>query len=63
MCYSLQSTDRIFVKGYGFLFFAKYVCKHIEKKISKKLSRKYSQKFIGRAKKLQQMHLKLFQRE
>ena len=36
MCYSVQSRDQIFVKGYGFLSFAKNMGKNIGKKISKK---------------------------
>ena len=41
--YSLQTKDRIFVKGYGFLFFARNMGKYIGKNISKNLSGKYSQ--------------------
>ena len=41
-CYSVQPRDRIFVKGYGFLSFAKNMGKHIGKNISKNLSSKYS---------------------
>ena len=33
--YSVQPSDRIFVKGYVFLFFAKNVAKNIGKNISK----------------------------
>ena len=36
MCYSVQSRDQIFVKGYGFLSFAKNMGKNIGRKISKK---------------------------
>ena len=36
MRYSVQPRDRIFVKGYGFLSFAKNMSKNIGKKISKK---------------------------
>ena len=42
MRYSVQPTDRIFVKGYGFLTFAE----NIGKNISKSLSCKYSQKLL-----------------
>ena len=42
--YSVQSRDRIFVKGYGFLSFVKNMGKNIGKNISKCLSGKYSQK-------------------
>ena len=37
---SVQSRDRIFVKGYGILSFAKYMGKNIGKNISKNLSSK-----------------------
>ena len=43
MRYSLQPRDQIFVKGYGFLSFAKKVGKNIGKNISKNLIGKYSQ--------------------
>ena len=43
MRYSIESRDRIYVRGYGFLSFAK--------NIGKNLSNKYSQKFIDTAKK------------
>ena len=42
--YSVQDRDRIFVKGYGFLSFAKSMGKNIGKNISKNLGGKYSQK-------------------
>ena len=37
MRYSLQPRDQIFVKGYGFLSFAKNMGKNIGKNISKNL--------------------------
>ena len=40
--YSVQLRDRIFVKGYGFLSFAKNMGKNIGKNITKSLSIKYS---------------------
>ena len=43
MRYSIEPKDRIYVKGYGFLSFAK--------NIGKNLSNKYSQKLIDTAKK------------
>ena len=43
MGYSIEPRDRIYVKGYGFLSFAK--------NIGKKLSNKHSQKLIDSAKK------------
>ena len=36
--YSVQSRDRLFVKGYGFLSFAKNMVKKIGKNIGKNLS-------------------------
>ena len=48
--YSVHSRDRIFVKGYGFLSFAKDKGKNIGKNISKNLSGKYSQKSFDQAK-------------
>ena len=41
-CYSVQPRDRIFVKGYGFLSFAKNMGRDIVKNISKNLGSKYS---------------------
>ena len=42
--------DRILVKGYGFLSFAKNISKSIGKDISKNLNGKYSQKRLDHAK-------------
>ena len=42
--YSVQSRDRIFVKGYGFLL------KNMGRNISKSLSSKYSLKLLDHAK-------------
>ena len=61
--YSVQPKDRIFVKGYGFLSLAKNMGKNIGKSISKNLSGKYSQKHLDHVSNLQQMHLKLLQKE
>ena len=44
--YSVQLRDRTFVKGYGFLSFARNMGKNIGKNISKNLSNKYSQKLF-----------------
>ena len=44
--YSVQQRDRIFVKGYGFLSFAR----NMGKNISKTLSGIYSQKLLDNAK-------------
>ena len=40
--YSVSPRNRIFVKGYGFLSFAKSMAKNIGKNVSKSLSGKYS---------------------
>ena len=50
MCYSVQPRDRLFVKGYGFLSFAKNMGKNFGKNISKNVSGKYSQKLLDHAK-------------
>ena len=55
--YSVQ--PRIFVKGYGFLSFAK----NIDTNISKSLSGKYSQKLLDHAKNLEQVQLRLLQKK
>ena len=39
-CYSVQPRDRIFVKGYGFLSFARNMGRNIGKSIRKKLNQK-----------------------
>ena len=52
MQFSVQPRDRIFVKGYGFLSFAKNMGKKNGKNISKNLSGKYSQKLLDHAKKI-----------
>ena len=44
MRYSIEPRDRVYVKGYGFLSFARKIGKH--------LSNKYSQKLIDTAKKI-----------
>ena len=49
MLYSVQLTDQIFVKGYGFLSFAKNIGKIIGKDISKNLGGKYSQESFHHA--------------
>ena len=46
---SIQPKDQIFVKGYGFLSFAKNIRKTIGKIISKDLSGKYSHKLLDLA--------------
>ena len=49
-CYSVQPRDQIFVKGYGFLSFARNMSRNIGNNISKNLSSKYSQKLRDYAK-------------
>ena len=51
MGYWVQPSDRIFVKDYGFLSFAKTIGKNIGQNISKILSSKYRQKILDHAKK------------
>ena len=48
---STQPRDRIFVKDYRYLSFAKNIDKYIGKNINKNLSNKYSQKLPDHAKK------------
>ena len=55
MCYSIEPKDRIYVKGYGFLSFAK--------NMGKNLSKKHYQKLLDSAKKSTQMQQKLFEKE
>ena len=63
MRYSLQSRDRILVKGYGCLSFAKNMGKKIGKNTIKNVSGKYSQRPLDDTKKSTMDHLKLFQKE
>ena len=50
MRYSIQLRDRVLLKSYGFLSFAKNMGKNIRNNISKTLSSKYSQKLLDHAK-------------
>ena len=50
MAVIIINRDRIFVKRYGFLLFAKNMGKNISKSISKNLSSKYSQNLLDHAK-------------
>ena len=63
MRYSVQPRDRIFVKGYGFLSFAKNMGKNIGKNISTSLSRKLAKNVLIMLNNLSQMRLKLLQKE
>ena len=49
MRYSVESRDRIYVKGYGFLSFAKDFGAYATK-VAKKISNKYSQNLLQSAK-------------
>ena len=49
MRYSVQRRDQVFVKGYGFLYFAKNRGKNIGKNISKNLTGRDSQKLLDHA--------------
>ena len=46
----VQNSDRIFVKGCGFLSFAKNMGKNVGRDISENLSRKYNQTRLDNAK-------------
>ena len=45
MHYSIEPRDRIYVKGYGFLSFAKNIGTHAGK-VAKSMRNKYSQKLL-----------------
>ena len=51
MRYSVQPRDRIFVKRYWFMSFAKIMCQNIGKNISQTLIGKYNKKLLDHAKK------------
>ena len=46
MCYSIESRNQIFVKGYGFFSLAKNTSQSISKNVKKKLSDKCRPKFL-----------------
>ena len=50
MRYSIEPRDRIYIKGYGFLSFAKNIGMHATK-VAKNMSDKYSKKLLDGAKK------------
>ena len=50
MYYSIESRERRYVKGYGFLSFAKNLGTHATK-VAKNLNNKYDQKVVDSAKK------------
>ena len=51
MRYSIEPRNRIYVKGYGFLSFAKNMGTHATK-VTKNLSNKYGQKLIDSGNKI-----------
>ena len=52
MRYSIEPRERRFVKGYGFLCFARNIGTHAAK-AAKNMSNKYSQKLVDAPKNLQ----------
>ena len=50
MCFSVQPRDRMFVKGYGVLPFAKNMSKHRDKNIIKNLGGKCRQNLLDHTK-------------
>ena len=50
MRYSIRPRDRLYVKSYGFLSFARNICTHATK-VVKSVSNNYSQKLLDSAKK------------
>ena len=62
MRYSIEPRDRICLKRYGFLSFAKKMGTHATK-VAKNLSNKYSQKLLDTAKKSTTDAIKLLQKE
>ena len=61
--YLIQPSDQIFVKGYGFLSFAKNMPRKIGKNINKNLSSKNSQELLDHTKQSATHHLKLLQKD
>ena len=57
MRYSIEPRDRIYVKGYGFLSFAKNIGTHATK-VAKNMSNKYSQKLLDSAKLVIKLQMK-----
>ena len=63
MRYSVKPRDQIFVKGYGFLSFAKNIGKSIGKNKTKTSVVNTAKSFLIMLNNLQQLHLKLFRKE
>ena len=51
MRYSIQPTNRLFIKGYAFLSFGRNMGKNVGKNINKNLSSKHSQKLLDHVRK------------
>ena len=62
MLYLIERADRMFVKGSGFLSFAKYMRKSISKNINKTLAVNTAKSFLNILRNLLQMHVELFQK-
>ena len=62
MRYSIEPSDRIYVKRYGLLYFAKNKRRNANK-VAKSLSNKYGQKFLDSAKKSSTDAIKQHQKE
>ena len=54
MRYSIEPRERRYVKGYGFLSFARNIGTHTTK-VAKNMSNKYGQNLLTQLKNLQQM--------
>ena len=63
MRYLVQPWDRMFVKSYGFLFYAKHMNKTIGKIISKSFSGRYSQNFLDFSKQSAADALKIYSKK
>ena len=61
-CYSVKPRHQIFVKGYGFLSFSQNSGKGIAKNIIENSSGKYRRNFLAMLHNLQQISLKLPQK-
>ena len=55
MCYSIEPRERRYVKGYGFLSFARNLGTY-PTKVAKNLNNKYGQKLADSAKTSEQMY-------
>ena len=62
MRYSIEPRERRYVKGYGFLSFARNIGTH-RTKVAKNMSKKYNQKLVDTAKKPATDAIRLLQKE